>query len=108
MNGFATVLLRNSLSQKPQQQCRGFLHAGYTYIFGRLIISKKVSNTRRMNSFNQICYFAATNFRNKREQFGILLQDRLYHFYIIGRKGIVKARMRVEMFLETQEYTLEF
>ena len=48
-----------------------------------------------MNSSNknQTCYFAETNFRNKREQFGILLQDRLHHFYIIGRTGTGKTNL---------------
>ncbi|PCH74844.1 MAG: hypothetical protein COB98_09745 [Flavobacteriaceae bacterium] len=46
-----------------------------------------------MNSFNKICYFAETNFRNKREQFGILLRDRLHHFYIIGRTGTGKTNL---------------
>lgn len=49
-----------------------------------------------MNSFsknNPICYFAETNFRNKRDQFGILLRDRLHHFYIIGRTGTGKTNL---------------
>lgn len=42
---------------------------------------------------NPVCYFAETNFRNKRDQFGILLKDRLFHFYILGRTGTGKTSL---------------
>ncbi|WP_299884387.1 hypothetical protein [uncultured Lacinutrix sp.] len=42
---------------------------------------------------NPICYFAETNFRNKRNQFGIYLEDRLYHFYILGKTGTGKTTL---------------
>ncbi|MEM6719205.1 MAG: type IV secretion system DNA-binding domain-containing protein [Bacteroidota bacterium] len=42
---------------------------------------------------NAICYFARTNFRNDRREFGIFLRDRLHHFYILGRTGTGKTTM---------------
>ena len=42
---------------------------------------------------NSICYFAQTNFRNQRDNFGIFLRDRLYHFYILGRTGTGKTSL---------------
>ncbi len=42
---------------------------------------------------HQICYFAETNFREDRKQFGILLQDRLHHFYVLGRTGTGKTNL---------------
>lgn len=40
-----------------------------------------------------ICYFAKTNFRNQKDTFGILLDDRLYSFYIIGKTGTGKSTL---------------
>ncbi|CAL2080904.1 hypothetical protein T190607A02C_10196 [Tenacibaculum sp. 190524A02b] len=42
---------------------------------------------------NPICYFAESNFRKERYRFGILLKDRLNHFYIIGRTGTGKTTL---------------
>lgn len=42
---------------------------------------------------NPICYFAETNFRDKRDRFGIHLLDRLYHTYILGRTGTGKSTL---------------
>ena len=42
---------------------------------------------------NSICYFAETNFRNKRDTFGIHQKDRLHHFYILGRTGTGKTTL---------------
>lgn len=42
---------------------------------------------------NPICYFAQTNFRNERDQFGIYLRDRLFHFYMLGRTGTGKSTL---------------
>ena len=46
-----------------------------------------------LNIDNSICYFAETNFRNKRDTFGILQKDRLHHFYILGRTGTGKTTL---------------
>jgi len=48
---------------------------------------------------NPICYFAQTNFRDKRDTFGIHLNDRLHHVYILGRTGTGKSTL-----LETKVY----
>lgn len=42
---------------------------------------------------NPICYFAKTNFPESRNPFGILLKDRLHHFYILGKTGTGKTTM---------------
>ncbi len=42
---------------------------------------------------NPVCYFAETNFRRQRDQFGILLKDRLHHFYILSRTGTGKTTL---------------
>lgn len=44
-------------------------------------------------SDNPISYFAETNFRTERDLFGILLRDRLHHFYILGRTGTGKTTL---------------
>jgi Cdc6-like AAA superfamily ATPase len=46
-----------------------------------------------LNKDNSICYFAETNFRNKRDVFGIRQKDRLHHFYILGRTGTGKTTL---------------
>ena len=40
---------------------------------------------------NPITYFAETNYRKNRDRFGIFLNDRLHHFYILGRTGTGKT-----------------
>lgn len=42
---------------------------------------------------SNICYFAETNFRLKRNTFGIYNFDRLNHFYILGRTGSGKTNL---------------
>jgi len=42
---------------------------------------------------NPICYFAETNFRTERALFGLLLRDRLHHFYILGHTGTGKTTL---------------
>jgi len=42
---------------------------------------------------NQICYFAKSNFREGGPPFGILLPDRLHHFYILGKTGSGKTSL---------------
>jgi len=45
------------------------------------------------NKNKEICYFAETNFRNRRDVFGIHQKDRLHHFYILGRTGTGKTTL---------------
>lgn len=40
-----------------------------------------------------ITYFAKTNFRDQRNLFGILQNDRLHHFYILGKTGTGKTNL---------------
>ncbi len=40
-----------------------------------------------------IYYFAQTNFRNQKDTFGILLANRLHHFYILGKTGTGKSTL---------------
>ena len=40
-----------------------------------------------------INYFAETNFRNKHKRFGIKLDDRRKHIYIIGKTGMGKTTL---------------
>ena len=42
---------------------------------------------------NPICYFAISNFRKDHKRFGILLKDRLHHFYILGKTGTGKTTL---------------
>lgn len=42
---------------------------------------------------NQICYFARSNFRAGGPPFGILLPDRLHHFYVLGKTGSGKTSL---------------
>ena len=41
----------------------------------------------------EVCYFAQTDWRGKKETFGIKLADRLFHFYILGKTGAGKTSM---------------
>src|SRR3989338_10243438 len=47
----------------------------------------------------EICVFAQTNFRNKPRRFGIKLDDRRRHMYIIGKTGMGKSTMMENMML---------
>lgn len=43
--------------------------------------------------YNPICYFGISNFRKDYKRFGILLRDRLHHFYILGKTGTGKTTL---------------
>jgi hypothetical protein len=47
-----------------------------------------------LDNKNPICYIAKTNFRRLGTPFGILLKDRLHHFYILGKTGTGKTTLR--------------
>ncbi len=49
------------------------------------------------NDPNQITYFAETDFRNKKTPFGIKVNDRLRHIYIIGKTGMGKSTLLENM-----------
>jgi hypothetical protein len=46
-----------------------------------------------------ICVFAQTNFRNQMRKFGIKLEDRRRHMYVIGKTGMGKTTMMENMVL---------
>src|SRR3990167_4790715 len=47
----------------------------------------------------EICLFAQTNYRNQMRRFGIKLDDRRRHMYIIGKTGMGKSTMMENMML---------
>jgi len=48
---------------------------------------------------NPITIFAETNFRNKRQHFGIKQDDRRRHMYIIGKTGVGKSTVQENMII---------
>lgn len=55
-----------------------------------------------MNS-KDIIFFAETNFRNKRDKFGIRQADRRQHTYVIGKTGVGKTALLKNMALQDIE-----
>lgn len=53
----------------------------------------------RVTDPNAVTLFAETNFRNQRRRFGIKLDDRRRHMYIIGKTGMGKTTMLENMVL---------
>lgn len=49
---------------------------------------------------NQITYFAETTFRNIRKKFGIKLDDRRRHIYVVGKTGMGKTVMLENMAIQ--------
>ena len=47
----------------------------------------------------EICLFAQTNFRSQLRRFGIKLDDRRRHMYVIGKTGMGKTTMMENMVL---------
>ena len=52
------------------------------------------------NSNNEITYFAETTFRNQRKRFGIRIDDRRRHIYLIGKTGMGKTVMMENMAIQ--------
>jgi len=48
---------------------------------------------------NNITFFAETNFRNRRQRFGIKQDDRRRHMYIIGKTGMGKSVLQENMII---------
>lgn len=48
----------------------------------------------------QIIYFAETDFRNKRQQFGIKRRDRTKHTYVVGKSGMGKTTLLENMAIQ--------
>jgi len=49
---------------------------------------------------NEITYFAETTFRNTRKKFGIKLDDRRRHIYVVGKTGMGKTVMMENMAIQ--------
>ena len=46
---------------------------------------------------DRITIFAETNFRNQRKKFGIRRKDRRYHMYVVGKTGVGKSTLLLNM-----------
>lgn len=53
-----------------------------------------------MNNNNEITFFAETTFRNHRKDFGIKLDDRRRHIYLVGKTGMGKTVMMENMAIQ--------
>ncbi|MBI4414753.1 MAG: type IV secretion system DNA-binding domain-containing protein [Candidatus Kerfeldbacteria bacterium] len=53
-----------------------------------------------MEQRGDIIYFARTNFRNQQKKFGIKLDDRRRHMYIIGKTGMGKTTVLENMMIQ--------
>jgi hypothetical protein len=53
-----------------------------------------------MSDAQQITYFAETDFRNKRQKFGVKASDRTRHMYVIGKTGMGKSTMLENMAIQ--------
>ncbi len=49
---------------------------------------------------NQITYFAKTNFRNQEKKFGIKIDDRRRHMYLVGKTGMGKTEVLKNMIIQ--------
>jgi len=46
---------------------------------------------------DKITFFAETNFRDQRKKFGIRKKDRRYHMYVVGKTGVGKSTLLLNM-----------
>ncbi|PIQ98348.1 MAG: hypothetical protein COV64_01750 [Candidatus Nealsonbacteria bacterium CG11_big_fil_rev_8_21_14_0_20_39_9] len=49
---------------------------------------------------NEITYFGVTTFRNQKKRFGIKIDDRRRHVYVVGKTGMGKTEMLVNMAIQ--------
>ena len=49
---------------------------------------------------DDITVFAATNFRNRQQRFGIKTDDRRRHMYVIGKTGMGKSQLLENMAIQ--------
>lgn len=52
---------------------------------------------------DRITFFAETNFRDERKKFGIRKKDRRYHTYIVGKTGVGKSTLLLNMIKQDAE-----
>ena len=50
-----------------------------------------------------ITYFAKTNFRNQNKKFGVMLDDRRKHMYVVGKTGVGKTNVLKKMVIQDIE-----
>lgn len=60
-------------------------------------------NNREDKLVNEITFFAATNFRGQKKKFGIKVDDRRRHMYVIGKTGMGKSTLLENMIVEDIE-----
>ncbi|PIT89695.1 hypothetical protein COU23_02660 [Candidatus Kuenenbacteria bacterium CG10_big_fil_rev_8_21_14_0_10_36_11] len=56
-----------------------------------------------IHSNEEITYFAKTNFRNQDKKFGIKLDDRRRHMYVLGKTGVGKTTLLKNMIIQDIE-----
>ena len=56
-----------------------------------------------LDRFNEVSYFARTNFRNQQKLFGIKQADRLFHFYCFGKSGSGKTSLLKTLMFQDAE-----
>lgn len=49
---------------------------------------------------SDIIYFGETTFRDKKQRFGIKIDDRRRHFYVVGKSGMGKSEMLANMIIQ--------
>ncbi|MBI5621761.1 type IV secretion system DNA-binding domain-containing protein [Candidatus Falkowbacteria bacterium] len=54
----------------------------------------------RLHDDNEICFFGQTNFRNQQRRFGIRLDDRRRHIYVVGKTGMGKTTLIENMIIQ--------
>ena len=57
----------------------------------------------KVHNDNEITYFAKTNFRNQEKKFGIRLDDRRRHMYVVGKTGVGKTEILKNMIIQDME-----
>ncbi|HPI67177.1 MAG TPA: type IV secretion system DNA-binding domain-containing protein [bacterium] len=53
-----------------------------------------------VNNNEEITYFARTNYRNQNKKFGIKLDDRRRHMYVLGKTGVGKTTLLKNMIIQ--------
>ncbi len=56
-----------------------------------------------IDSFNEVSYFARTNFRSNKKLFGIKQADRMFHFYAFGKSGSGKTTLLITLMFQDAE-----
>ncbi len=62
-----------------------------------ICLFQKIQTDKLTNMDDRITCFAETNFRNERKKFGIRKKDRRYHMYVVGKTGVGKSTLLLNM-----------